>query len=276
MIFTQPVKPHGKLPHPFIRERLRALCSLPSHGLHDQETILHCRRVGSLAVILAVAIILVNISTIGPYIVKKITRGEASVKKFDYSFDKGMIVLKLVDLAITGNLEGTVKRIDVLANLTSRPFLKSTTISDFDLSFADLKGKKYTWCRFLQNFLQIKKGTVTYNKQKIFIEDLTIENLRSGKPFHFNLKAQNDSFFKSISASGEGLYRGRSSELKGNVHITDLDLARVSGKLKGVAAVQGPFTFAKQSFTFEGPFEMSGFSDRVLEKPLIVKHYSER
>ena len=81
-----------------------------------------------LAVILAVAIILVNISTIGPYIVKKITRGEVSVKKFDYSFDKGMIVLKLVDLAITGNLEGTVKRIDVLANLTSRPFLKSTTI----------------------------------------------------------------------------------------------------------------------------------------------------
>jgi len=228
-----------------------------------------------LAVILAVAIILVNISTIGPYIVKKITRGEVSVNKFDYSFDKGMIVLKLVDLAITGNLEGTVKRIDVLANLTSRPFLKSTTISDFDLSFADLKGKIHL-VPLPAELFQIKKGTVTYNKQKIFIEDLTIENLRSGKPFHFNLKAQNDSFFKSISASGEGLYRGRSSELKGNVHITDLDLARVSGKLKGVAAVQGPFTFAKQSFTFEGPFEMSGFEvkDRVLEKPLIVKYYS--
>jgi hypothetical protein len=163
----------------------------------------------------------------------------------------------------------------VFVNLKNRPFLKSSTISDFDLSFSDLKGKT----RFLPlpaELLEIKRGTIIYNKQKIFIEELTVENLKSGKPFLFTLKARNDFFFKSISVSGEGLYKGKSSELKGTMHIAGLDLAPLSSKLKGVAVVQGPFTFAKQSFSFEGPFEMSGFElkDRVLEKPLIISRYA--
>ncbi|MBP1734262.1 MAG: hypothetical protein H6Q53_549, partial [Deltaproteobacteria bacterium] len=155
------------------------------------------------------------------------------------------------------------------------PFLKSSTISDFDLTFSDLKGKT----RFLPlpaELLEIKRGAITYNKQTIFVEELMIENLKSGKPFLFSLKAQNDTFFKNISISGEGLYKGKSSEVKGNMHIAGLDLARLSSKLKGVAVVQGPFTFAKQSFSFEGPFEMSGFElrDRVLEKPLSISRYT--
>jgi len=233
--------------------------------------------IGGLALIavLAVFVLLMNLSTIGPYVVKKITGGEVAVNKFNYSFDGGRLVFKLSDLSIKGNLQGTVKRLDVLASFRSRPFLKSATIADFDLTFSDLKGKT----RFLPlpaERLEIKRGAITYNKQKIFIEELTIENLKSGKPFFFNLKAQNDSFFKGISASGEGLYKGKASELKGNMYITDLDLSRLSSKLKGVAIVQGPFTFARQSFGFEGSFDMAGFevSDRVLEKPLVISHYA--
>lgn len=228
-----------------------------------------------LIVVLAVLALLMNLSTIGPYVVKKVTGGEVSVSKFDYSFDSGKIVLKLSDLTIKGNLEGSVKRLDVFADLRSRPFLKRSTLADFDLTFADLKGKT----RFLPlpaERLEIRRGAITYNKQKFSIEELTIENLKSGKPFLFNLKAQNDSFFKGIRASGEGFYKGKASELKGTLHITDLDLSRLSSKLKGVAAVQGPFTFAQQSFGFDGSFEMVGFEvkDRVLGKPLIIRRYA--
>jgi len=166
-----------------------------------------------LFVAMVIIILIMNLSTVGSYVVKKVTGGEVDVSKVDYSYDNGRIILKLSDLTIKGNLEGTVKRLDVFANLKSRPFLKSSTISDFDLSFSDLKGKT----RFLPlpaELLEIKRGAITYNKQKIFIEELTIENLKSGKPFLFTLKARNDSFFKSISISGEGLYKGKSSELK--------------------------------------------------------------
>ena len=232
---------------------------------------------GGLVLFMAMVIIILimNLSTVGSYVVKKVTGGEVDVSKVDYSYDNGRIILKLSDLVIKGNLQGKVKRLDVFANLKSRPFLKSSTISDFDLTFSDLKGKT----RFLPlpaELLEIKRGAITYNKQKIFIEELTVENLKSGKPFLFTLKARNDSFFKSISISGEGLYKGKSSELKGNMHIAGLDLARLSSKLKGIAVVQGPFSFAKQSFSFEGPFEMSGFElkDRVLEKPLIISRYA--
>jgi len=228
-----------------------------------------------LFIVLAVFILLANLSNIGPYVMKKVTGGEIAVNKFDYQFDSGKITLRLSDLTIQGNLKGTVKSLDVFVNLTSRPFLKSTTIADFDLTFADLKGKT----RFLPlpaELLEIKRGFIAYNKQKIFIDELTIENLKSGKPFQFNLKVQNDSIFKNISASGEGIYKGRSSELKGTMHIAGLDLARLSNKLKGLAVVQGPFTFAKQSLAFEGPFEMTGFEvqDRILAKPLTINRCS--
>jgi len=228
-----------------------------------------------LFIVLAVFILLTNLSTIGPHVVKKVTGGEVAVNKFDYRFDSGKIALKLSDLTIKGNLKGTVKSLDVFVNLTSRPFLKSTTLADFDLTFADLKGKT-SFVPPPAELLEIKRGFITYNKQKIFIDELKIENLKSGKPFLFNLKAQNDSFFKNISASGEGLYKGKSSELKGNVHIVGLDLARLSNKLKGVATIQGPFTLAKQSLAFEGPLEMSGFEvqDRTLKRPLIIRRYT--
>ena len=212
-----------------------------------------------LFIAMVIIILIMNLSTVGSYVVKKVTGGEVDVSKVDYSYDPtGGSCFKLSDLVIKGNLQGKVKRLDVFANLKSRPFLKSSTISDFDLIFSDLKGKT----RFLPlpaELLEIKRGAITYNKQKIFIEELTVENLKSGKPFLFTLKARNDSFFKSISISGEGLYKGKSWELKGNMHIAGLDLARLSSKLKGIAVVQGPFSFAKQSFSFEGPFEMSGF-----------------
>jgi hypothetical protein len=228
-----------------------------------------------LFIALAIVILLMNLSTVGSYVVKKVTGGEVDVSKVDYSYDNGRIILKLSDLTIKGNLEGTVKRLDVFANLKSRPFLKSSTISDFDLAIGDIKGKT----RFLPlpaQLLEVKRGAITYNKQRFIIDELTVENLKSGKPFLFTLKARNDSFFKNINVSGEGLYKGKSSELKGNMHIAGLDLARLSSKLKGIAIVQGPFTFAKQSFSFEGPFEMSGFElkDRVLEKPLIISRYA--
>jgi len=154
-----------------------------------------------LFIILAVFILLANLSDIGPYVVKKVTGGEVAVNKFDYRFDNGKIALKLSDLPIQGTLKGTVKSLDVFVNLTSRPFLKSTTIADFDMTFADLKGKT-RFLRLPAELLEIKRGFITYNKQKIFIDELTIENLKSGKPFLFNVKAQNDSIFKSISASG--------------------------------------------------------------------------
>jgi hypothetical protein len=228
-----------------------------------------------LFIIFAVFILLANLSTIGPYVVKKVTGGDVSVNKFDYRFERGKITLRLSDLTIQGNLKGTVKSFDVFANLRSRPFLKSSTIADFDLTFADLKGKT----RFLPlpaELLEIKRGFITYNKQRIFIDELTIENLGSGKPFQFNLKAQNDSFFKNISVSGEGIYKGKASELKGTMYIAGLDLARLSSKLKGAAVVRGPFTLAKQSFAFEGPFEMSDFElqDRTLKKTLTISRYT--
>jgi len=229
----------------------------------------------ALFLVLTALILLMNLSTIGPYVVKKVSGGNVTVAEVDYGFDRGRITLKLSDLTIQGNFQGTVKRLDVLADLTSRPFLKSTVMTDFDLTTADMKGKT----RFLPlpaEILEIRRGAITYNRQKIFIDELTIKNLKSGNPFLFNLAARNEAVFKTINVSGEGLYKGRSSELKGILHIAGLDLARLSSKLHGAVNIQGPFSYAKQSLAFEGTFDVSGFElqDRVLEKPVRLDRYS--
>lgn len=224
---------------------------------------------------LTIVVFLMNLSAVGSYVVKKVTGGEVDAARFDYSYDSGHIVLKLADLTIKGNLQGTVKRLDIYANLWSRPFLKSTIMSDFDLTLLDIKGKT----RFIPlpaELLEIKGGAITYSKQRIFIDALTIEKLKSGKPFLLTLKARNESTFKTITISGEGIYKGKSTELKGNLHIVGIDLARLSRNLKGAAVIHGPFTFANQSFSFTGPFEITGFEvrDRALKKPLAIERYA--
>ncbi len=108
MISIQPVKPHEEPPVSFTGEKLQASCSLLSHEHHERKllSIIGCL---VLIMVLAVFALLLNLSTIGPYVVKKITGGEVAVNKFDYSLDGGRLVFKLSDLSMKGNLQGTVK-----------------------------------------------------------------------------------------------------------------------------------------------------------------------
>lgn len=225
--------------------------------------------------VLLVVILAVNLSAVGPYVIKKFTRGQVETGGIDYKYDKGRMIVKLTDLKVKGGIEGTVKQVHLTFNLTHRPFFESSTISNFDLIVSGTK-RKTRFFSMPSDLLNIEKGTIAYNKHKFIVDRVAIQGLRPGKPFRFTLAIRSDHDFENLTATGEGIYKQKLSDFKGTLHITGFDLARCSPHLKGRVAAQGPFAFSKKRFGFEGPIEVSAFvlTDPILRKPLTISRYA--
>ncbi|OPY75977.1 MAG: putative assembly protein [Syntrophorhabdus sp. PtaU1.Bin153] len=228
-----------------------------------------------LALAFLVIIFVVNLPAASPYIAKKVTRGQVEVAKIDYRYDKGQIIVKLTDLKVRGGIEGTVKQVDLVFNLMRRPFFKSSTISDFDLTVSGTK-RKTRFFSMPADLLSIETGCVTYNKHKFIVDRIAIQNLRPGKPFRFALAMRSEYDFENLTATGEGTYRQKLSDFRGTLQVTGFDLARRSPRLKGMVTAEGPFTFSKRRFRFEGPAVVSGFvlTNPLLRKPLTISRYA--
>ncbi|OPY70796.1 MAG: putative assembly protein [Syntrophorhabdus sp. PtaU1.Bin002] len=235
-----------------------------------------CWIIGSIIVLaLLVVIFTINLSNVGPYVVKKATRGQVEAASIGYRYNKGRIIVKLADLKVKGGIEGTVKHVEITLNLTHRPFFESSTISDFDLTVFGTK-RKTRFFSMPADLLKIENGTIAYNKHKFIVDRIAIHNLRPDKPFRFALAMRGDHDFENLTATGEGIYKQKLSDFKGAFHITGLNLAQCSSHLKGKATVQGPFTFSKKRFGFEGPIDVSAFelTHPILRKPLTISRYT--
>lgn len=224
-----------------------------------------------LFIALIIVALLSNLSALGAYAVKQITDGEVEASTVSYRFDRGRILLALRDLSIKGSISGTIRSIDISGSPTSRPFFKKASMSDFDLTIRDLKGKGHS-IPLPAELLEIRTGVVNYNGQKLIVDEIRCENLGAAEPFRFSLAVRNNSFFRSLSAEGQGSYKGKGSDIQGSLRISGVDLNRLSKNMKGTAAVEGPFTYAGERFSLTGSLGIQGleFEDRLLRKPLTI------
>jgi hypothetical protein len=224
------------------------------------------------AIVFVVIIVLTNLSTVISYALGKLNKGQVHISSFNIAYKKSTVVVDLGGILVKGSIEGQAKNCQLVIGIKNWLYLKDAVISDFDLIISSTKGKT----RFFpvpENILQIKRGIVTYNKQRFIIDEAEIKALRSGKPFTFAIDMRNDGLFAAIHASGEGLYKGKSTEAKGQLNITGLNLNNLSDDMHGKANINGTFTYAKKNFAFEGPFEIFDYiiRDPVFKKPFTVK-----
>jgi hypothetical protein len=227
----------------------------------------------TLALIFAVIIVLTNLSTVVSYALGKINRGHVHISGFKTTYKKNNIVVDISDIRARGNIEGHVGNCQMVIGIKNGLYLKDAVISDFDLIVSATKGKP----RFFpvpENILEIKRGVVTYNKQRFIIDEATVKALRPGKLFSFAIDLRSNALFTAIHSSGEGIYKGKSTEAKGQLNITGLNLNNLSDDMQGRANIKGAFTYAKKNFAFEGPFEMFDYmlKDPVFKKPFAVKN----
>jgi hypothetical protein len=225
-----------------------------------------------LAMIFSVIIVLTNLSTVVSYALGKIIKGQVHISGSHLTCKGGTFIIDFNDILMDGNIEGQVKKWQLVIGIKRGLYLKNAIISDFDLSVKAAKGK-VSFFPVPDDLLEIKRGVIIYNKQRFIINEVTIKSLRDGKQFAFEMDVRNNELFSTLRASGDGIYRGKATEAKGQLNIAGLNLNNLSDDMRGKANLNGTFTYVKKGFVFEGPFEIFDYTlkDSIFKKPFIVE-----
>ncbi len=219
----------------------------------------------------AAIVLQTSLPSLASYVLAKLIDGEARISKANITYKAGTIVADFGETQIKGDIEGYVKKWRMVFAVMNGLYLKEMAVTDFDLTF--LKAKSKTGFLLVPHTLiEVKRGTITYNQETFFIDGARIENLRAKKPFTFGISVRNDRMFGTLTASGEGEYKGSASNVKGRLSVSSLDLNDLADVMHGTVRTEGPFTYEGKRFIYEGPFELLGYTlkDPIFKKPFSV------
>jgi len=226
-----------------------------------------------LAFVFAGIIVLTNLSTFVSYVLGKVINGRVNISDSHIVYKEGIFVVDFNGISVKGKIEGQAKNCQLIIGIKKGLYFKDLIISDFGLTIPASKGKSHFF-PLPEGLFEIKRGIVTYNKQRFNIDAAKINGLRPGKVFSFEINIRNDELFRTLQTSGEGIYKkGKSTEAKGRMSITGLNLNSLSDDMHGNANINCTFTYAKKRFAFEGPFEIFNYmlKDNIFKKPFVVE-----
>ena len=225
-----------------------------------------------LAFIALVVVFLTNLSSIASYATGKLIKGEAHISSAALAYKAGNIILDFKNIRLKGSIEGQAENWQLVISLKKGLCLDQVTVSDFELSVPEAKGKPRLFL-LPQELFEISRGIITYNKRRFIVDEVKIRDLKAKKPFTFEIGIRNDSIFGAIRASGEGTYRGSASDIKGRLSVASLNLNQFSQNMSGMVNSEGTFTYAQQKFIYDGPFEIFDYmlKDAIFRKPFTVR-----
>ena len=207
------------------------------------------------------------------YILEKSINGNAEIEGISIGFQDKALSLEITGVRLSGDLEGSIKTVHVSAGLKKGLYLNSLIISDFDISIKTKGEGKTRFFTIPAELISIKNGVVGYESKRFVVNDIEVRNLIYRKPFTFKIDVQNDYYFRSIKASGSGIYRRRNFEIRGDADLLGLKGDIWSGYLKGDIDARCRFVYEKGKLTVNGPVDAHNFSLKAgfLSKPLIIK-----
>lgn len=207
------------------------------------------------------------------YILEKAINGRAQLEKIDISFEDKVLKVDISGIRLEGDIDGSIGSIHVSYDIKRGLYLNNLTMSDFHLSVKKKKEDKIRFLKIPAGLVLIKKGIIQYDSYKIIINEIVVKNLVYKKPFTFQLDIQSDYYFHTILAKGEGVYRRRGFELKGNADISGLRGDLWTSHIKGHINGKCNFNYEKDKLTINGPVEAIDFSLNAgfLLKPLFLK-----
>jgi hypothetical protein len=220
--------------------------------------------------ILCILLIWLNLSSLVNYVLRSITAGDVQVSRIEKRFQDGRLIISLGQVKLKGSISGVIGTCVVVVNLEHRPSLESISLTDFDLEAVDSKGKMRFPVLPAQS-IGARNGSIVYDHHKFIVHECTVANFMGGKPFTFSAVLGSNGDYKALTVTGDGLYEGKLSSLKGRILATGLDMGRWSHTMKGEADAGGTFSYGKRTFTFNGSFRVirCELKDRILKRPLV-------
>jgi len=207
------------------------------------------------------------------YMLEKAINGKAHIDEVGVRFKGRALKIDITGIRLEGDIDGTVRSVQVSAGIKKGLYLNSLILSDFNLSIKKRKDTKTRFFTLPAELVQIKKGIVQYGSYKIIINEIVVNNLAYKKPFTFHMDIQNDYYFQAIKAKGEGIYRRRGFELKGDAEVYSLRGGLLTDSIKGSISARCSFRYEKGILTVTGPVEARDFSLKAdfLSRPILMK-----
>lgn len=221
----------------------------------------------------AIYLLTLNLPSLCSYGLSRVIGGQATIGGISFSHKGGLFHLILNDIKLKGAVEGTIKRWELSTDITKGLHLREMAVSDFELTMSGSKGKGPSWIPAER--LDIRNGTIVYDKEKIIISEVGLSGLKENNPFTFQASLKNNAWFGTLRVSGEGRYKRKLSdaELKGRIEVSGIDLSKLSSWIAGKSSVHGTFAYAKKKLAVNGPFEIDGFQlkGEAFRKPFFVE-----
>ena len=222
-------------------------------------------------VILAVSIARLNLARFSAYVISAATESPVTVGDVKL-IRKGLnFAAELSDITFKGDIEGTIKKSQFVLNLTKGIYFREIRISDFDI-IVKPKGAKGHPFKYPVELVNIKNGLVTASGLKFVVNSVDARNVNMSSALSFEAHLRNGEYIGTVDISGKGTYNKRKTDIKGDVSLTGLNLAKIDKILKGFVKGKGSFLLKEDQFVLTGEAEAERFeiSDSWLKKSVSL------
>jgi hypothetical protein len=187
------------------------------------------------------------------------------------SWNGGIATMELDDVALSGDVQGTIKRARLDVRLGRGIYIKYGSVSDFDVI---IKKEKHAG-RFLPfqiEYAEVIRGRAVYKGQTVTINSIKISNFNTTGRFEFSLDGGIEGFGK-IKTHGGGIWRDQRSDVSGTYEIVDFDLSRLFRRYEGHGDSKGQITYRNGEWGMHGAAGADRFvlKENFLRKPVEVQ-----
>ena len=209
---------------------------------------------------------------LGTYLLGKAIGGSVEVGTSQFTFGKGVVTLEVSDVKAKGSVSGTIKKCLIQVRIGRNLYVKNFTMADFDIVVQKGSGGPALYPVPVES-ARIEGGTLVYEGRKFEIREITVKHFNTGGPFEFSFDGGAEGL-GNLKTRGEGLFRDKRSDIKGEYSIVGLEMGTILRGYKAILRSQGSLTYKDNTLTVQGKVQASPFwmQEPFLKKPIAYDH----
>ncbi len=230
-----------------------------------------------LLLILTVLIAARNLPAVFSYALNKATGLTFTVEQANVSLGNGTIDIHLRNVKLKGPISGRFVQVAAKVFFYRGIFFQRLTIKDFDLVVGDVKMKDEKFSMPIE-LLEINKGTVTVQKNRLLIESVVAENINTRKPLLFAASIIDPDHAGKVKVTGSSVIEKKKHHVRGTVEVDAFGLEKINRILGGTVYGKGEFTYLDGVLTIKGDCgsPMLSIWDTWLKKKLVVERVTAK
>lgn len=201
-----------------------------------------------------------RLPSIAIFLMGRAVGGRIEARHSTVSWSGRIATVELNDVSLSGDVQGTVKRVRLDVKPGRGIYIKYGLVSDFDVVIK----KEKTGGRFLPfqvEYGEVTRGRAVYKRQTFTIHSIKISNFNTSGQFEFSLDGGIEGFGK-IKTHGGGIWRNGRSDISGTYQIADFDLGHLFRRYEGRSDSKGRLNYRNGEWGIHGVADVYGFDIR--------------